>query len=278
MLAVWEKLSPNLMPLLQDDVQVLPLGTSGKSAASGLRSQLELARVGRRTPADVVHFLNAYVWGVPFLRMFSDRARILTIHDPFPHLGLRDPWLFPAISVHLATDDAIVVLGDTQKEILVSRFRLSPDRVTFIPHGEFSFFSRLQAVPESDGRTVLFFGRISRYKGLEFFLKAAIIVRARVPDVKFRIVGEGAWVRIASSSGGSRASSWRTDSSLPMMLTVGKARSCPFSIPGASPHCPTAHPASPRASWTSLGVARLLDASTKRCHNDPATRNPRKGR
>lgn len=188
---VWKALDQIQLDLIGDQVELVGFDGPRGTLPARLWNQLAVHRYAKRHTADVVHYQNAYIWGAPLVWLHSYKRAVTTIHDPYPHPGLADPLSFPAIALHLRAMDALVVLGRAQKEAFLSRFRVSPEKVVVIPHGEFSYFKRFATVPESDDRTVLFLGRIVKYKGLEYLLRAVSLVVAHVPDARFRIVGLG---------------------------------------------------------------------------------------
>src|SRR5262249_23344962 len=70
---------------------------------------------------------------------------------------------------------------------------IPPERVDVIPHAVFSFYDRFaqESEPRRDSRSLLFFGRITAYKGLEVLIRAFRKLRERHPDLVLNIVGEG---------------------------------------------------------------------------------------
>ena len=191
-LLVWDKLVPDLMELLDPKVSVVKCGSPGSLLGPRIANETRISRFLRKNPTDIVHFQNAYVWRLPTLLLLSKMKCVLTIHDPIPQSGLPDPLSFLSIALHSRRAAALVTHGPRQRETLLERFSLDPDRVVVIPHGEFSFLDRLGSHLASDnGLTILFVGRIAQYKGLEYFLEAIPLVASRIPEARFRIVGAG---------------------------------------------------------------------------------------
>ncbi len=190
-LVVWEKLARDSLELVNPRVTVIRAGEPGRSIPNRLWNQFRTTVKISDLEPDVIHFQNAYLWGVPSLPLLPDARVIVSIHDPFPHQGVPDPRSFPAIAANLARADGIVLMGRSQLEVFRRRFSLQRKRVAVIPHGEFSFYQGYGPIPESDGHTVLFIGRIAQYKGLEFFLEAAKQVGMKRGDITFRVVGAG---------------------------------------------------------------------------------------
>jgi glycosyltransferase involved in cell wall biosynthesis len=99
--------------------------------------------------------------------------------------------LSPRIIAHSAFD----------RDRLVSEFRVTPERIAVIPHGEYGFFERdtppvdrLEARRSlglhADDEVALFFGYIREYKGLDVLLDAWASVHAARPRARLVIAGD----------------------------------------------------------------------------------------
>jgi glycosyltransferase involved in cell wall biosynthesis len=132
----------------------------------------------------------------PFLQMhLRDIPSLVAVHDVNPHPGLRD-WVYHRIenlSIRQAT--RCVVLSEAFRPVLQQR-GVPKDRIDHIPHPSLSSYYRkfmqdhLSQPSDSTDTTLLFFGRITAYKGLEVLLEAYEQVCRRWP-VRLQIVGEG---------------------------------------------------------------------------------------
>jgi len=85
------------------------------------------------------------------------------------------------------------VITHTQhdREELLAIRNLDSARVTVIPHGTYEFFKQYQKEIPTERNTILFFGNIREYKGLDTLLSAIPIITKRIPDLKVIIAGEG---------------------------------------------------------------------------------------
>jgi glycosyltransferase involved in cell wall biosynthesis len=86
--------------------------------------------------------------------------------------------------------DKVFVHGTRSMSTLVDS-GVSNSKITIIPHGDYSFFIRYSQNHIKETNTVLFFGRIEDYKGLEYLIKAEPLITEKEPDVKIIIAGEG---------------------------------------------------------------------------------------
>lgn len=140
-----------------------------------------LARI-RRTRPELVHvqWLPAgrrdLLWAGRL-----PRPRLLTAHNVVPHSGEASPEerrriydVFDRIVVHTQ-------VGAQQLE----RFGVPAERVVRIPHGTFDAPPAAQ-IDSPSGRTLLFFGLIRPYKGLEVLVRAL----PEVPDARLVVAGD----------------------------------------------------------------------------------------
>jgi alpha-maltose-1-phosphate synthase len=145
---------------------------------------------------DIIHVTASHPFIALFLiilRIDQKCAKVYTDHDPNAHIG----WKFEEklgyfLHDHLMKYDMLIVHGKTLKHILVRR-GVSPSKIEIIPHGTYSIFNSKNN-PNSispEKNTILFFGRIRKYKGLEYLLKAVPIIIKQVPDLKVIIAGKG---------------------------------------------------------------------------------------
>jgi glycosyltransferase involved in cell wall biosynthesis len=85
----------------------------------------------------------------------------------------------------------IVVHTQLDREELLATRKLDDCRVVVIPHGTYSFFRQYEMDLPVEENTLLFFGNIRPYKGLNVFLDAVPIIAKRIPNLRVIIAGEG---------------------------------------------------------------------------------------
>jgi glycosyltransferase involved in cell wall biosynthesis len=150
----------------------------------------------RQIDPDIVHLQSGgLLWENALLLAPRRCPVILTVHDVLNHpsrSGLRlTPELVTAYGIKSA--DALIVHGDSCRELLVKLHGQTVDlsQIHSVDHGVITRFGKGSAqsvVPQGSGN-VLFFGRIDKYKGLEYLIEAEPILRSFVPGVSIVVAG-----------------------------------------------------------------------------------------
>jgi glycosyltransferase involved in cell wall biosynthesis len=124
---------------------------------------------------------------------------LCTAHEAIPHEQSSDPELKNLRALYNAVS-RIIVHAERTRDELVRVFSVDPKRIDVIPHGSYDFLfpdgriSREAArarvgLPEARP-TILFFGLIRRYKGLEYLIEAFERIERSLPDAVLVIVGD----------------------------------------------------------------------------------------
>jgi glycosyltransferase involved in cell wall biosynthesis len=160
------------------------------SAASWRVSRRVLA-FARELGADVLHVDDVDV--TPRLALALPGARrppvVLSTHDPEPHSGetgwrktLGRRLAYPRVS-------RFILHNRRLEPSFRARNRLAADRVSTVRLGAYTILRAWRAEAEERPRSVLFFGRLSPYKGLDVLYEAAESVAARVPGFRLVVAG-----------------------------------------------------------------------------------------
>lgn len=156
----------------------------------------KLLYIVNREKPDVIHLvLDDLISGILFcLLRFKGKKLVLTEHDPILHSGeqvlVRIHLLFSKFLLR-RTVNKIIVHGNNLKEVLVQK-GVSKQKIETIPHGEFSYYTKwLNKKQQESKNTILFFGRIQDYKGLDSLIKAVPLITPHIPNLKVIIAGEG---------------------------------------------------------------------------------------
>ena len=161
-----------------------------------LAQQARLARHIARRRVQIVHAYNFYgnVFAIPPARLVAPVV-IASIRDCAPYLTAMQKRV-QRYACQFA--DRILVNADAVKDWLVND-GYDPSRIAVIPNGV--DLGRFDAAPEperlrrelglpDDTPLIAVVSRLTRLKGLEYFLEAAAAIGARVPAARFLVVGE----------------------------------------------------------------------------------------
>ena len=146
----------------------------------------------KRHKPDILHIQeNGHPWfflAFPFLKK---NPIIDTFHDPKPHLGENTLRFQLKIRSSLKHSTQFIVHGNKLKKDMIEYYDISEDLIHVIPLGNLSIIKNWQTMVFNENpNTVLFFGRISKYKGLEYLIQAETLISKEIPDVKIIIAGK----------------------------------------------------------------------------------------
>jgi glycosyltransferase involved in cell wall biosynthesis len=139
---------------------------------------------------DIIHFNSFTFWTTMLIPFLWKYPIVLTLHDTHQHVGLKfidqiDYTISRALIMFFSKK--IFVHGEQAKNELNHK-----EKVVVVHHGDFSFFTKLDTKNiEEEPNTVLFFGRIEDYKGLEYLIPAIATVSLEIDTIKCIIAGRG---------------------------------------------------------------------------------------
>lgn len=144
---------------------------------------------------DVIHITNHNPLLIPISFYLRRYPIVFTCHDTRRHPGDTFYFLYPyvfslSLWVMMRLADKIIVHGKELKEQMVNE-NVSGSKIEVIPHGDYSFFTRYGKDGVKEENAVLFFGRIVRYKGIEYLIRAEPLITEKFPNVKVVIAGRG---------------------------------------------------------------------------------------
>jgi glycosyltransferase involved in cell wall biosynthesis len=179
-----------LETLQRDGVRMFVVPGRVRSIAA-VPVMLEIRRELRAWRPEVVHVHENH--DPRLLALSSGYRTVFTVHDPSEHLGARpftrvEKWIFRR---WFRRAERFVVHGQALAEELVPV--VDRRRIVVIPHGG-SPRSEPLARPESP--SVLLFGRLEQYKGVEVLIEAMPLVWQRRPEVRLVVAGEGKAARL----------------------------------------------------------------------------------
>lgn len=145
-----------------------------------------------RNKFDVIHLTwpaNVYEFIIYMLK----RKIILTVHDPFPHTGLDTRIVRLRRKMAFRCVPHFIILNKAQREKFLSFYHLPSSAVIDSRLSCYTYLNMVEqdmtTVPEQ--KYILFAGKISKYKGVEYLLEAMKKVHDTFPDIKLVVAGGG---------------------------------------------------------------------------------------
>lgn len=160
--------------------------------------QKKLTAYLKENKIDTIILGMDFFWGGVIYKAArkADVKTIYVVHEPKPHpkepfvMGLVKRQTMPTL---IKGADHLVALTDHVKEYLTNRYSLKESGVSVIPHGIFSYYdaNEKKELPKKDEITILYFGTITYYKGLDILLQAYKILEEKYESLNLEIWGEG---------------------------------------------------------------------------------------
>lgn len=145
----------------------------------------------KKIDPDVIHIQDGDPWFSFVLWLLRKYPIITTLHDPKQHLGeekLREKF---RDMITKKFTKRYIVHGEFLKEQLHRQLNVDIGSIDNIPHGNCNSFFKKIPRKRSKIKKILFFGRIWRYKGLEYLIKAEPYIRKQIENYKIVIAGHG---------------------------------------------------------------------------------------
>ena len=144
---------------------------------------------------DIVHFNGMDATLMLINRFLKHKKKVFTIHDVKIHSGERNSKFNFAeayIKWLLKSKYQIIIQNKTDYESVLKSFPASKNKINLIPFKALNIFKYFYNENiKSEKSDILFFGRMSKYKGLKYLVAAIDIVKKIFPDIKVMIAGSG---------------------------------------------------------------------------------------
>ena len=167
--------------------------TSKKTySISNLKLQQKITKKIKKFNPDLIHVNNFLSYNFIHFLFFNKSAKVLTVHDPIPHSGESNLKETLKRKYNYLFFKKIIILNTTQtsKFIKATNFKISDIYNSTL--GAYTYLNKYISESKSESKNkILFFGRISPYKGIEDLLKAVNLVKKEIPDIELTVAGKG---------------------------------------------------------------------------------------
>jgi len=127
-----------------------------------------------------------------FLLYFLHKKTFLTVHDPLPHSDIlhskRDK-IYRKAAFYFINN--FIILNKAQKDEFVSRYKLQHKNIYISRLGVYDYLCKYTntILPNKKEKYILFFGRITSYKGLDYLFPAMKVLHETHKNVKLIAAG-----------------------------------------------------------------------------------------
>jgi glycosyltransferase involved in cell wall biosynthesis len=167
--------APKLYSMLKKAKDVDVLHVHGYPNFPALAAALAKAK-NRKPLVFTPHYggYDVYTLGTSILRIFAKRLYNFSIGK----------YIF-------SKADAIIIVGKFEREILKQKFNVDEAKIRYIPNGVNT--ARFKGLTKNDHsvKTILYVGRVEKYKGVHFLVEAFSKVKDTFPNSQLLIVGSG---------------------------------------------------------------------------------------
>jgi len=164
----------------------------GNKATIHLLAPLYLRKHQHKYDIIIDDIAHAVPWYSPLATKKPVIAQIHHIHQDVVNIELPKPlaWIVSRAERTIPqTYRHFVTVSQSTKEELVKLFGIDPDRIAVIPNGIDP--EKYKPGPKDPNPTILWVGRIKRYKNLDHLLKAYKTVKQEIPEAQLIIIGTG---------------------------------------------------------------------------------------
>ena len=172
-----------------DGIRIKRLG--GKTTLH-LKAPLYVKKHGHKYDAIIDDIAHAVPWYSPRFTKTPVLAQVHHVHQDVLYEELPKPlaWAIAQAEKTIAkTYNHIIAVSHSTKQELTEKLGIPPHKITIIPNGIDT--NKYKPGPKHPRPTIVWVGRIKKYKNLHHLLKAYQQVKQQIPDAQLIIIGTG---------------------------------------------------------------------------------------
>jgi glycosyltransferase involved in cell wall biosynthesis len=150
---------------------------------------MKLGRYFQKMNFDIMHLDNISQRSFGLYPFLNKTKLVITLHDPKPHTGENSWKTFLKFNLFIPKAKAFILYAQFSKTLLQKTFPKVNVPINCIQLLPFSFMRNYLPKERKSDNSILFFGRLSPYKGVDILIKAIPLVLEKYPNQKFVIAG-----------------------------------------------------------------------------------------
>ncbi|MBG6109859.1 glycosyltransferase involved in cell wall biosynthesis [Flavobacterium sp. CG_9.10] len=163
-----------------------------------LRITMALLQQLKRIKPQIVHFDDISGRMLAFALLLKNRKIVLNVHDPIAHSGEKNSGYVIMRKILFRKIAAFATFSDYSRLLFEKVFhpKVPVADLRLVPYYSYAALG-IKKIPElnksPNEKVLLFFGRLSPYKGIDELLRAFSKVVQKFPDIKLVIAGKGSY-------------------------------------------------------------------------------------
>jgi len=150
---------------------------------------MKLGRYFQKMKFDVMHFDNISQRSFGLYPFLNKTKLVITLHDPKPHTGENSWKTYLKFNLYIPKANAFIQYAEFSKNLLKKVYPKVKAPISCIQLLPFTFMRNYLPKERKLDNTILFFGRLSPYKGVDLLLNAIPLVLKKFPNQHFVIAG-----------------------------------------------------------------------------------------
>ena len=173
------------------DTYVINRPYTSKHIFKRLKSTFQLYRFIKHLNPDFIWTTTPF--GISDFMLYLFKNNILTIHDPFPHTGEHSIRKYISEKIAFIGFKKLILLNKTQANTFIKTYHIKPSTLLINKLGTYDCITTFTPtnLQQKDNPYVLFYGRISPYKGIEYLLESFVMIHEKAPQLHLIIAGNG---------------------------------------------------------------------------------------
>lgn len=156
-----------------------------------IKLRIAFQRLVKEINPDIIH-CTEFIDIIDIFLYKYKRKIVQIVHDPFPHSGEYTKRKYINRSIAFRLLSSFVLLNSKQKDLFIKKYSLNKNKVFTNQLGVYECIhlyksNNLTVNPQK----ILFWGRISPYKGIEYLLQAMTEVIKSYPNAELIVAGGG---------------------------------------------------------------------------------------
>ena len=155
-----------------------------------IQTGIKLWKYINETKAETIHFDTISNRAYMIIPLLFFKNIYVTIHDSVAHKGEESVKRDIIVNIHKLVTKGYFFYSEFSRKQFIDHNRFFKNKTQNLKLQPYSFIAQFKVNRVNQQKYILFFGRISLYKGIDILLKAIPTVVEKYPDEKFVIAGK----------------------------------------------------------------------------------------